>query len=95
VPEDYRKDLRISLLQELNTAQHFVRAKDISNQHGASDEQSDRCFGRREQDAGMTHPRCVQPEVVGIGGDQDSALRPSEGKKSSVRNADLSGFYRS
>jgi hypothetical protein len=62
-------------LQKLDTIYHLLGRKNLGDQHRASDEQPDGRIGRREQDACVRHSRAVQPEMIGIGCDQDSPVR--------------------
>ena len=62
-------------LQELNAILHLPRREDLGNQHRASDEQPDGRIGGREQDACVGHSSGVQAQMIGIGGNQNPAVR--------------------
>lgn len=71
---------------------HLVRGEHLRNQHRASDEEPDARIARREQDACVGHSSVVQSQMIGVGGDQDRALRRREGKERSIGGPELLCF---
>ena len=53
---------------------HLLCREELGNQHRASNEQTNDRIRRREQDAGVRDSSGVQPQMIGIGGDQDPAM---------------------
>ena len=76
-------------LQKLHAIQHLLRDENLSDQHRASNEEPNARLGWREEDAGVRDFSGVQSQMIGVCGNQHSALHRRHSEERGVGNPEL------